>query len=228
MRSWYGEDVLTSNDSLFTPIILESLEKAVKVSIENIPMLMNQDVLIAADVSGSMQTTISEKSTIQNYDIGLLLGMLVQSKTNNSVLGMFGDNWKPLTDVKVHNTLAATNEIHGREGEVGYQTRGYKVLDWAINQKRVFSRILFFTDGQMYGYSNDLKTIDQKWKKYKSTVNPDAKLYLFNLGSYGQTPIDLKTNDTNIITGWSDKIFTIMDSIENGGEVLDEIKEIQI
>ena len=225
---WGWADNDAQNNSVFTPILLEALEKAVKISIENIPMLVNQDVLVAADVSGSMQTPISERSSVQNFDIGLLLGMLVQSKTNNSVFGIFGDTWKPLTDISVHNVLAATNEVHGREGEVGYQTHGYKVLDWAIHNKRKFSRILFFTDGQMYGYSNDLKTIDKKWKEYKSTVNPDAKLYLFNLGSYGQTPIDLKPNNTHLITGWSDKIFTVMDSIENGGEVLDEIKEIQI
>ena len=228
-RWGWGDDFNQANNSLFTPILLEALEKAVLISIENIPMLANNTVLVATDVSGSMQSTISEKSTIQNYDIGALLGMLVQARVPNSVAGMFGDNWKVLTEEKVENVLAATNEIHRREGSVGYGTHGYKVLTWALNQKRVFDRIFFFTDGQMYGRtSRDLRGVNEKWKLYKSTINPYAKLYLFNLGSYGQTPIDLKQDDVHMITGWNDKIFTILEGIERGGEVLDQIKEIQI
>lgn len=226
--NWGGNDI-TSNNSLFTPILLESLEKAVLISIENIPMLANNTVLVATDVSGSMQQTISEKSTVQNYDIGALLGMLVQARVPNSVIGMFGDNWKVLTDAPVENVLAATNEVHSREGEVGYATHGYKVLSWALRLKKTFDRVFIFTDGQMYGRGNsDLRGVNEKWKLYKSTINPYAKLYLFNLGSYGQTPIDLKQDDVHMITGWNDSIFNILESIERGGEVLDQIKEIQI
>jgi hypothetical protein len=227
--SWGDIHATEQHNNLFTPIILEALEKAVLISIENIPMLSNNTVLVATDVSASMQCTISEKSTIQNYDIGALLGMLVQARVPNSVIGMFGDTWKVLTDAPVENVLAATNEVHRREGEVGYATHGYKVLSWALDQKKVFDRIFYFTDGQMYGRgSRDLRGINEKWKLYKSTINPHAKLYLFNLGSYGQTPIDLKQDDVHMITGWNDKIFTILESIENGGQVLDEIKEITI
>ncbi len=227
--NWGDDDYGQANDSLFTPILLEALEKAVLISIENIPMLVNNTVLVATDVSGSMQSLISEKSTIQNYDIGALLGALVQARVPNSVFGMFGDNWKVLTDAPVENVLRATNEVHRREGEVGYATHGFKVLSWALDQKKTFDRVFYFTDGQMYGRgSRDLRGINEKWKLYKSTINPYAKLYLFNLGSYGQTPIDLKQDDVHMITGWNDKIFTILENIERGGEVLDEIKEIQI
>ena len=229
MHYWGDDHITISNTSVFTPILLEALEKAVLVSIENIPMLANNTVLVATDVSGSMQSTISEKSTIQNYDIGALLGMLVQARVPNSVIGMFGDNWKVLTDAPVENVLAATNEVHSREGEVGYQTHGYKVLSWALRLKKTFDRVFIFTDGQMYGRGNsDLRGVNEKWKLYKSTINPYAKLYLFNLGSYGQTPIDLKQDDVHMITGWNDSIFNILESIEKGGEVLDQIKEIQI
>lgn len=232
INRWRDWDTDTSqgsqHENLFTPIILEALENAVKISIENIPMMANNTNLVAADVSGSMQGTISEKSSIQHYDIGVLLGLLVQARVPNSVFGIFGDNWKRLTDAPVDNILAATNEVHNREGEVGYSTHGYKVLSWALNQKKVFDRIFYFTDAQMYGHGNDLRDVNEYWKKYKSTINPYAKLYLFNLGSYGQTPIDLKQDDVHMITGWNDKIFTILESIEKGGEVLDQIKEIQI
>jgi len=227
--SYWGDydSQIGQHENLFTPILLESLEKAAKISVENIPMLINQAILVASDVSGSMQSPLSEKSSLQQFDIGALLGLLVQARADNSVFGMFGDTWKPLTSEKVDNPLAATNELHRREGEVGYSTHGYKVLQWAINQKKKFSRIMIFTDCQMYGSGHDGRNIDKLWKQYK-TINPYAKLYLFNLSSYGQTPIDLRAGDVALITGWSDKIFTAMDNIERGGEVLDMVKEIQI
>jgi hypothetical protein len=227
LRKWFSDEdkaqLQTKHNSQFVHIFLDALEKAVKLSIENIPMLMNQDLLTAIDVSGSMQRPISERSTIENYDIGALLGMLIQSKSSNSVLGMFGNTWKVIKTEKTFNVLRATDDLHKREGEVGYSTNGYKVIEWALKQKKKFSRVLIFTDCQLYGGS-----INNLWRQYKSQINPHAKLYLFNLNSYGETPLNLKSNDVHLITGWSDKIFDILESIENGGETLERIKEIEL
>ena len=229
-RSWYSSlEADEVNKSPYTQMLLEALEKAVLVSIENVPVLVNNDILIAADVSGSMQQPISEKSSLQHFDIGILLGLLLQSKSPNNVFGIFGDNWKALTSTPVEKVLAGTNLVHSREGEVGYGTHGFRVLEWAIAQNAVFDRIMYFTDGQMYGRGNtDLRGVNEKWNLYKSKVNPNAKLYLFNLNSYGQSALDLRSNDTYMITGWNDKIFTIMENIERGGDALDEIKEIRV
>lgn len=228
VRWMYGPDNSSAIESPHTPILLNALEEAVKVSVENIPSMKGNDLLIASDVSGSMQRTISEKSTIQHYDIGLLLGLLVKHVSPTSVFGIFGDSWKPLSNTPVEDVLGAVNRAHKREGEVGYGTHGYKVLDWALNRKQHFDKIMFFTDGQMYGSGHDLKGINDKWKIYKSQVNPEAKLYLFNLQPYGQSPFDLKQNDTYMISGFSEKIFTMLDSIEKGEDALALIKEIRV
>lgn len=220
-------------DKLFTPIILEALEKAVLTSVENMPVFKDESVLIATDVSSSMFTPVSEKSIIKHYDIGALLAMLAQTRCSNSVVGMFGDNWKVLNDMNTENVLAATNEIYRREGEVGYSTNGWKVLDWAIAGFNAvgyeFDRIMMFTDVQLwdstdYGSRGKINTL---WKEYKKLV-PKAKLYLFNLNAYGQTPVDLKGDGVYLISGWSDRIFDVLTGIENGGEVLDIIKNIEI
>lgn len=228
MRYWH-DDHTNIIESPHTPVLLEALEEAVKVSVENIPSMKGSNILIASDVSGSMQRTISEKSTIQNYDIGLLLGLLIKHVSPTSVFGIFGDSWKPLSNTPVKDVLGATNRAHQREGEVGYGTHGYKVLDWAIDRKEHFDKIMFFTDGQMYGRSSrDLKNINDKWARYKSLINPQAKLYLFNLQPYGESPFDLKKNDTYMISGFSEKIFTMLDSIEKGEDALALIKEIRV
>jgi hypothetical protein len=169
-----------------------------------------------------MQTPVSQRSIIQNYDIGALLMMLVKTKCASSNVGMFGDSWKVLNDLPENNILQATNEIHKREGEVGYATNGYKVLQWANKMNIKYDRIMMFTDCQMYGGD-----ITKEWNEYKAKY-PKAKLYLFNLSPYGETPLEIRKNGVYLIAGWSDKIFDALASLERGQDVLDEIKEIRL
>ena len=75
--------------------VLDALEKAVMISASNIKGFdADTSVVIACDVSGSMQKSISAKSKVLLYDVGLMLGMLLQSRCKNVVSGMFGETWK--------------------------------------------------------------------------------------------------------------------------------------
>ena len=76
-------------------IIMDSLEDAVLASAQNIKGFNKETrVLLACDVSGSMYTPISPKSSVKNYDIGLALAMLLRNRCENVVTGIFGDTWK--------------------------------------------------------------------------------------------------------------------------------------
>ena len=91
-------------------MILDALEDAVMISATNIKGFgSNTAVIIACDVSGSMQKTISPKSKIMLYDIGLMLGMLLQSQCKNVVSGMFGDTWK-IINMPKRSVLNNVNE----------------------------------------------------------------------------------------------------------------------
>ena len=41
-------------------------------------------------------------------------------------------------------------------------------------------------------------------------------------------PVRLVGNDVTLIAGWSDKVFDVLNAVENGAEVLDQIKNIEI
>lgn len=72
--------------------VLNALESAVLSSAANIAGYdADTKVVIAADVSGSMQSPISAKSKVLNFDIGLMLAMLLQNRCDNVITGMFGD-----------------------------------------------------------------------------------------------------------------------------------------
>ncbi|MEM9673481.1 MAG: TROVE domain-containing protein [Bacteroidota bacterium] len=213
-------------------MVLNALEAAVRASAINIPGFdENVRVLIACDVSGSMQRAISPKSKIQNYDIGLMLGMLLQSQCKRVITGIFGDRWKVI-NLPQGNILANVDELHRREGEVGYFTNGYLVVKDLIQRRKVVDKVMIFTDCQLWNSNGawgtkNTETIAQLWGQYKQ-IAPEAKLYLFDLAGYGSTPLDIRGNDVFFVAGWSDKVFAVLQAIENGSHAVAEIKKIAL
>lgn len=213
--------------SVRTAAILSALEKAVKESVANLEGFgAETNVLVAADVSGSMFTTISPKSSVMNYDIGILLSMLLKSKCSSVISGMFGDSWKVL-NLPQENILANTIEMKRREGEVGYSTNGYKVIDYLVDNNIKMDKVMMFTDMQMWDSTYRDKHIQKSWAKYRQ-MYPEAKLYLFDLNGYGQAPVRLVGDDVTLIAGWSEKVFEILDAIEGGESALEHISQIEI
>jgi len=207
--------------------VLEALEKAVLISAANIAGFdKDTRVVIAADVSGSMQKAISAKSKVQFYDIGLMLAMLLQSRSNNVISGIFGDIWKVI-NVPRTNMLANVEEFHRREGEVGYSTNGYLVVKDLLDRNQIVDKIMIFTDMQLWNSNDTGESIAGLWKKYKSNA-PQAKLYLFDLAGYGQSPLNLLQDDVYLIAGWSDKVFNVLYALEKGSDAVELINQIAL
>lgn len=216
---------LQQTQSVFTAKVLQALENAVKASVVNMKGFeADTKVLLACDVSGSMYKAISPKSVVQNFDIGLVLAMLLQSKCESVISGFFGDTWK-VVNLPKDQILANTTELRKRQGEVGYSTNGYAVLADLIHRKVVMDKVMFFTDGQMWDSTNQNNTFYQHWNSYKK-IAPNAKLYIFDLVGYGKPPIDVQKNDVVLIAGWSDRIFEILEAVEKGENAIAEIEEI--
>lgn len=241
----------TNYDSTHVDMMVNALEDAVKLSIENIPVYAHESVLIATDVSSSMQKPLKligetkreredrlkrpDGTIIEQYDIGAVLAMMLATKCERVVAGMFGDTWKPV-NFPTRNILANANEIHKREGEVGYSTNGYLVIQWAIDmyhQKGMkFDRIMIFTDGQLWdstGRYQGRGQYNRLWKEYKK-LHPEAKMVIFNLDPSGgeSTPVDVVAGSAYLISGWSDKIFEVLDNLEKGESALKAINDIEL
>ena len=210
-----------------TAAVLSALEEAALCSAENIEGFGNDTkVLLACDVSGSMCCSISPRSTVEYYDIGLMLAMMLKNRCKQVISGFFGNSWKTV-NLPNSGILANTMNLRRREGEVGYATNGHLVIEWLINHKEVMDKVMIFTDLQMwdsYGIGNSLK---KSWHRYKAMA-PNAKLYLFDLAGYGQTPLSLAERDVYLIAGWSDKIFDVLHAIEEGGNAIDIINNVKI
>ena len=207
--------------------VLDALEQAVLYSAANIAGYDdNTKVVIAADVSGSMQKAISAKSKVQNYDIGLMLAMLLKNRCANAITGMFGDTWKVI-NVPNRNILANVLEFHRREGEVGYSTNGHLVIKDLLQRNQVVDKVMVFTDCQLWNTYNGGESMDTVWKRYKKMA-PNAKLYLFDLAGYGNTPLNVQRDDVYLVAGWSDKIFNVLSAIEEGSNAVKLINAITL
>lgn len=211
--------------SYYVTMVMNALEDAVSASVVNMVGFDEEArVLIACDVSGSMQKPVSPKSKVLLYDIGLMLGMLLQSKCNKVITGMFGEKWK-VVNMPSRNVLGNVQEFYRREGEVGYATNGYKVVDDLIRHNLVMDKVILFTDCQLWDSKNNNSHLETSWNEYK-LIAPNAKLYLFDLAGLGTTPISIQKNDVYLIAGWSDKVFDVLNAIEDGRSAVEMIKQI--
>ena len=214
-------------NSAHTTMLMNALEVAVKCSAKNIEGFdENTRVLLASDVSGSMWSSISYRSTIRNYDIGILLSMLFRSRCKQVVSGVFGDDWK-VVNMPNDNILMATHQLERLGNTVGFSTNGYKVINWLIEQKIIMDKVMMFTDMQMWDSTGRHQDIEDSWRKYKKMA-PNAKLYLFDLAGYGQLPLRLAEPDVYLIAGWSDRVFDVLSAVDKGEDALSVINKIEI
>jgi 60 kDa SS-A/Ro ribonucleoprotein len=210
-----------------TARVLTALEEAVTVSIRNVKGFGDEaTVVIGCDVSGSMHQGVSFLSKIRLYDIGLLLGMLLQHRCRHVVTGMFGDTWKVI-NVPQTGVLANVQEFYRRAGEVGYATNGYLVVRDLAQRKVKADKVMLFTDCQLWNSTGDGGQLEKEWRRYKN-IAPQARLYLFDLAGYGHAPIQLVQDDVFLIAGWSDKVFDVLAAIEQGQEALAAIEGVEI
>ncbi len=214
-------------NSLHTAALMNALEVAVKCSANNIEGYdENTRVLLASDVSGSMWHPVSPKSKVMNYDIGLLLSMLLRNRCKQVISGIFGDVWK-VVNMPNDNILMATSKLQSLGNTVGFSTNGYKIINWLIEEKMVMDKVMMFTDMQMWDSTGRFKDFEDSWKRYKKMA-PEAKLYLFDLVGYGQPPLRLAKPDVYLIAGWSDRVFDVLAAIDKGKDALSVINKIEV
>ncbi|MGI4874431.1 MAG: TROVE domain-containing protein [Janthinobacterium lividum] len=221
-------EVLALNHGAVAPV-LAALEAAIVASISNLRGFgADTRVVLACDVSGSMQQPVSARSKVLNYDIGLVLAMLLQSRCQHVVTGMFGDTWKRVA-LPQGQVLRNVQELYRREGEVGYSTNGHLVVQDLRKRGEVVDKVMIFTDCQLWDSTGNGTALAQEWAAYRANVAPQARLYLFDLAGHGTTPLSVRAeHGVALIAGWSDKVFDVLAALENGGNALTEIEKIAL
>lgn len=189
--------------------VFDSLETAIELSIENMPKLKGTTV-IAIDVSGSMSDSISSKSNVRCIDISRLLGVMGSKMCENVIVYTFNDR---LTKV----TVTSKSGILERAESIPFYGGGTNLalpLEKMIKNNIYADRLIILSDNEInssYGYTRCCQSLADE---YRRKINSNLWVHAIDLQGYGTQQFIGK--NTNIIAGWSEKIFEFIDMAEKG------------
>lgn len=197
-----------------------ALGTALGHSVANLPKLAGRTVC-AADVSGSMDSALSKNSKVSFKQISCLMTAMTNKFSENALAVVFGEKLGVLPDLS-GNILSDTQKL--MNAQVGHSTNGYLVFQYLNTQKIQCDRVIIFTDCELYhsgstwaGYGSS-GSINTEFEHYLKNVNPQCKLYLVNLNSYGDVPINTKNKNVVLVSGWSERILEFIATHEESQE----------
>lgn len=223
-----GEKIAFEKDVDNFALLQKAIEKAVTGSIENLPDLLGRTVILT-DNSGSMRGDAGGGSLVSAYSkrttasIANLFAAMYWLKAENTYVGVFGDR---LEQPKLDRTksLFENYKVIDRVGAGiggGTEHGAFECFRNLIEAKTKVDRVVMFTDCQLgegwYGEGSwrsdgpeSQGSFNKLYKQFKA-INPEAKVYCVDLKGHGNT---LFSDGAFCLSGWSDKIFDLMEMIE--------------
>ena len=188
--------------------VFDALENAVEASVENIPKLDGTTV-IAVDTSGSMSSAISAKSTVKCYEIAMMLGLIANKICENSIFYTFDTAIKKHPVSRRNGVLYTT--IHS--ASCGGGTRMHLPFVTMIQEKINADRVIVISDNECNGgyWSKPVQSLADEYRKLTGN---DIWVHAIDLQGYGTQQFHGKK--TNVIAGWSEKVFSFIKLAEQG------------
>ncbi len=218
--SAYRELQAVSNQ--YVSSVMQALDTAANLSAkENVPWLSpDKSYFLAVDVSGSMEGTLSPKSKVSYKDVALLQAATVAHVCKNFTLGMFAERFGVVNIASGSPVCSTVTGLKNQSNNYGGATNGYLVLEHLIKNNLKYRYVIFFTDCQLYNSATGMmyyqaydQSFNKLWTEYKR-MNPDAEMIIFNLAGYATTPVSVNREDVTQISGWSDRIYDLLNSRE--------------
>ena len=188
--------------------VFDALENAVEASIANMPKLEGTTV-IAVDTSGSMGSVISEKSKVRCYEIAMMLGLIANKICENSIFYTFDTNIQKYPVSKRSGILYTT--IHS--SHCGGGTRMQLPFEKMIADNIKADRIIVLSDNECNcgWWGKPVQTVADE---YRRKTGNDIWVHAIDLQGYGTQQFHGKK--TNVIAGWSEKVFAFIKIAEQG------------
>lgn len=229
---------MLEQENLMTPEIHRALENALTVSVENLDTVPGR-TLIAVDVSGSMGSCISRKSTVMCSEIAGLLGAMSSRICEDAAVCYFDcpGGWSCLRGdkgyiVEHYGKYDSILEICRKHIFSGGGTRMDLPMKFALEEDKSasikpFDRVIYFSDNVCNSSSYGIKTVQSMVDKYRKKYNPDFWVHGVDLQGYGTQQFCGK--NFNLIAGWSDKVLEFILLAEKGiGSLVQTIEEYQM
>ncbi len=219
---------ITIDPFLAQPVLL-ALEDALKLSVANIPTVHGR-TFILIDLSGSMEHPLGKYSSITYKDLSSLLGAMAHHIFQQSIVGVFADNFR-IVNTNPQDSILRNKETISNTN-VGGSTYAYKGFEYLNQTKLQVDRIILLSDMQCYndrpGYSTS-STVAHQFLQYQRSINPKAWLYSIDLSGYGSLQVPEDNKQTSLIAGWSENIFRYINMNETDKTtMIDDINRIEV
>ena len=182
------------------------LEDALDASIANLPKLPGKTV-IAIDISGSMSDPVSAKSNVRCYEIAMLLGLIANRICDDAIVYTFNHGVYNVTvpkRISILNEVSKTRCTGGTAMELPFAAM--------IDQRVKADRIIILSDNECN--SSWRGTVQSYADQYRHKTGNDIWVHAIDLQGYGTQ--QFHGPKTNIIAGWSEKVFDFILLAEEG------------
>lgn len=200
-----------SVNEIGTSKTFDMLETAIDASVENLPKIPGTTV-IAIDVSGSMGSTVSEKSEVRCCDIAMLLGVIANRICDNAIVYTFDTSINKKA-FSTRNGIICTvmNESHAGGG-----TNMDLPFSQMISDNVKADRVIIISDNECNAGISwwRHKTVQTLADEYRAKSGNNIWVHAIDLQGYGTQ--QFAGPRTNIIAGWSEKVFDFIALAEQG------------
>lgn len=199
--------------------VLESLEKACAASVANMERLPGLTV-IAVDMSGSMGLPVSSKSETRCFEIGALLGLIANRICEDSVFYTFNHD-----ATKVPVSASAPLLYSASRFRCFGGTNMAAPFERMIKDGVKADRVIVISDNECNVYCHlwGTKTVQAAADEYRRRAGCDYWVHAIDLMGYGTQ--QFAGPKTNIIAGWSEKVFDFIRLAEQGEGTLEKTIE---
>ena len=187
--------------------VTDALENAVAAACENVPKLPGRTV-IAVDVSGSMSSNVSVKSEIRCREIGMMLGMIANRICDDAIFYTFNDR---ISQKQIPSAGILYSTVHEAMSSGG--TDMHLPFKQMLTDGIQCDRIIIISDNECNSpyFRQPVQVIADQYRKQSGN---DIWVHAIDLAGYGTQ--QFSGPKTNIIAGWSEKVFDFILLAEQG------------
>lgn len=163
--------------------VVNALETAFYTAFKNVD-LIDQRLLVAVDVSGSMHCPVNGVPNLQAIDLGAALAVYFKRTASNVTTLSFDTGARPVP-VNLETPLTQSIQIFRK---FGGGTDVTAPINWAVSNKEVFDAIILITDSETWANRYSSRECLDVYRK----IAPNVKLICLST-----TATDVDTVDSN-------------------------------
>jgi hypothetical protein len=177
-----------------------ALGRTLEHTVASIPAL--DGTLVVIDTSGSMQATVSGRSTMQRVEVAAVMAMATAKRASTVDVVIYGQTNALVPKLRGASVLAGVDRVVRAVGLVGHATYGHTAIARWFDPAR-HRRVVIFTD-------------DQQHDSGHVRLEHVPLIYTFNLAGYRPSALPAGERGRYTLGGFTDATFVAMKVLEDG------------